>query len=257
MGAYGVNATPEDLVGQVYLPGREGSLQVEVLAAPRRYGMVSYKLSPTYEAVLREVAAGNPVIVLQDYGVWPVPLWHYAVVVGYDRATGEVILRSGEKRRLSMPFGILEYTWKESDYWAMVAVPPSRLPVTATEAEYLAAVLALERLGNAAAAGAAYATLLERWPGNLVASIGRANSLYAAGDLAGAEGVLRKAVERHPESIEALNNLAQTLSDQGRNAEALERIDQARGLAVAKDPALQQSVQETHTGIVRRMGGGG
>jgi hypothetical protein len=29
---------------------------------------------------LREVAAGNPVIVLQDFGVWPVSIWHYSVV---------------------------------------------------------------------------------------------------------------------------------------------------------------------------------
>jgi hypothetical protein len=257
MGAFGVDATPEALIGQVYLPAREGSLQVEMLAAPRRYGMVSYKLAPTYEAVLREVAAGNPVIVLQDYGVWPVSLWHYAVVVGYDRSTGEAILRSGEKRRLSIPFGVLEYTWKESDYWAMVAVPPSRLPATATEADYLASVLALERLGNTAAAGTAYATLLQRWPGNLVAAIGRANSLYSAGNLAGAEAVLRQAVDKHPESAVALNNLAQTLSDLGRNAEALERIEQARTLAAAQDPAVRQSVQETHAGIVRRLGGGG
>ena len=40
-----------------------------MLAAPRRYGMVSYQLAPRLENLLREVAAGIPVIVLQDYGV--------------------------------------------------------------------------------------------------------------------------------------------------------------------------------------------
>jgi len=127
----GAKVAPDDLVDQVYLPARQGSLQIEMLAAPRRYGLVSYRLAPRFEDLLREVAAGNPVIVLQDYGVWPFSIWHYAVAVGYDYPEGEVVLRSGERKRLSMPFAILEYTWKESDYWAMVAMPPGgfrRLP---------------------------------------------------------------------------------------------------------------------------------
>jgi ABC-type bacteriocin/lantibiotic exporter with double-glycine peptidase domain len=109
---------PEDLIGEVYLPARQGSLQVEMLAAARRHGMVSYQLAPRFDNLLREVAAGTPVIVLQDYGVWPVPIWHYAVVIGYDHAKGEVLLRSGEKERLSMPFGVLEYTWRRLLRWS-------------------------------------------------------------------------------------------------------------------------------------------
>src|ERR1700682_5879059 len=49
----GVKITPEDLVSQVYLPGRRGSLQVEMLAAPRKYGIVSYQLARRFLAVLR------------------------------------------------------------------------------------------------------------------------------------------------------------------------------------------------------------
>jgi hypothetical protein len=36
-----VRVTPEELVPLVYLPGRKGSLQVEMLAAPRSYGRLS------------------------------------------------------------------------------------------------------------------------------------------------------------------------------------------------------------------------
>jgi hypothetical protein len=34
-------------VPQVYLPARKGSLQVEMLAAARRHGLVSYQLAPS------------------------------------------------------------------------------------------------------------------------------------------------------------------------------------------------------------------
>ncbi len=206
LGALGVAVTPEQLIGQVYLPGRKGSLQAEMLGAPRRYGMVSYELAPRFADVLREIAAGTPVIVLQDYGVWPVPIWHYAVAVGYDRGSGEIILRSGEKRRLVMPLGVLEYTWKETGYWSMVVMPPDRIPATATEEGYLAAVMALERV-EPAAGGTAYAALLARWPDNLTAGIGRSNARYASGKLVEAEVVLRHVLERHPDSIAARNNL--------------------------------------------------
>lgn len=245
----GVKVTPDDLVSQVYLPARQGSLQVEMLAAPRRYGMVSYQLAPRFEDLLREVAAGTPVIVLQDYGVWPISIWHYAVVAGYDYLKREMVLRSGEKQRLTMPFAILEYTWKESDYWAMVVVPPDRVPATATESGYLAAIAAMERLGNPRATITAYATFLGRWPDNLTAAIGLANGHYALGEIGEAEMILRREAERHPDSVPVLNNLAQTLSDQGRNEEALATIERAAAL---KGP-FAASVHETRSLILQRM----
>src|SRR5689334_22420400 len=99
LGFDGVDVTPESLVPKVYLPQRHGSLQVEMVAAPRAYGLVSWQLAPRLEDVLREVEHGTPVVVLQDYGLWPVRIWHYAVVVGFDRGTRKVVLRSGDKER--------------------------------------------------------------------------------------------------------------------------------------------------------------
>ncbi len=245
----GIPITPEELVPQVYLPARQGSLQVEMLAAPRKYGIVSYPLAPRFEDLLREVAAGNPVIVLQDFGVWPVSIWHYSVVVGYDHPSGRVIVRSGTEPRPPMPFAVLEYIWKESEYWAMVTVPPERIPATAGESEYAPAIADMARVGDARAARTAYAAFLRRWPGNIAGSIGLANSHYALGELNEAQSALRAASELHPDSVPVLNNLAQTLSDQGRNAEALSIIE--RALAIPGPFAA--AARETHELILQRM----
>jgi hypothetical protein len=91
---FGAKVTAEELVPQVYLPARQGSLQVEMLAAARRNGLVSYVLAPRFEDLLRELAAGNPVIVLQNLTLWPFERWHYAVAIGYDYHSGELFLRS-------------------------------------------------------------------------------------------------------------------------------------------------------------------
>lgn len=247
LATFGVKVTPDDLVSQVYLPERKGSLQIEMLAAARRHGLVSYQLAPRLEDVLREVAAGTPVILLQNLGFGDG--WHYAVAVGYDYDSGEMILRSGVTEREVLPFTLNEFVWMRSRYWAMVAVPPDRIPATAEEARWLGAVAALERTGNAAAARTAYSRFLERWPDNVHAAIGLANVHYSLGALAEAERVLRDAARRDPGSVIVLNNLAQTLSDQGKNEEALPLIERA---AAAGGP-FAPAVRETRATILKRL----
>lgn len=216
----GVATSPGELAPQVYLPGREGSLQTEMLAAARRHHRVAYRLAPQLENVLIEVAAGNPVIVLQNLAFAFAPLWHYAVVVGYDREREEIVLRSGTTRRLTMSLSTFERTWARSGHWGMVALPPQRLPETAVEADYVVAAAALERV-SAAHARRAYAAALERWPKNLVARIGAGNTAYAGGDLAAAEAAYYNATLDHPQSGDAWNNLAQVRFELGRRNEAL------------------------------------
>jgi hypothetical protein len=250
----GTPVTPDDLVKRVYLPGREGSLQAEMLAAPRRYGIISYPLAPRFDDLLREVAAGNPVLVLQDNGVGPITNWHYAVVVGFDYPAGELYLRSGETRRLAVPFTVFEYTWKKSNYWAMLTLPPGRIAATAAEPAWLAAIAAMERVAAPAASQEAYAAALQRWPGNLAASIGLANRHYALGQLKEAEAILRQALAVHPGSVAVINNLAHTLSEQGRNEEALALIHQA---AAPDGSPFAAAVHETRALILQRLGRNG
>jgi tetratricopeptide (TPR) repeat protein len=244
----GAKVTPEALVPEVYIPERKGSLQIEMLAAARRHGMVSYQLAPRFDDLLREIAAGNPVIVLQNLGLREG--WHYAVAVGYDYENAELVLRSGETERETMRFWTHEFVWMRSGYWAMVALPPDRIPATAEESRWLSAVSALERTGNARAARTAYEKFLERWPANLNAAVGLANTQHALGDLKGAERVLRDAESRDPKSVIVLNNLAQTLSDQGRDTEALPVIERA----VALGGPFSAAVRETRDGILKKLG---
>ena len=87
--------TPDELVPEIYLPARRGSLQVELIAATRSRGRLPYLLAPSDDALFDELAAGRPVLVLQKLGAGPWPGWHYAVLVGYDRDRRSVLLRSG------------------------------------------------------------------------------------------------------------------------------------------------------------------
>jgi hypothetical protein len=251
LAAFGAGVTPDELVSQVYIPERKGSLQVEMLAAARRHGMVSYQLAPRFEDLLREIAAGNPVIVLQNLGISDG--WHYAVAVGYDYESGKLILRSGTTEREVMAFTVHEMVWKRSGYWAMVALPADRIAATASEPRWLSAVAAMERAGNAASARVAYTSFLKRWPDNVNAAIGLANTHYVLGALPEAERVLREAVRRAPDSVIALNNLAQTLSDQGKNEEALVFVERALERAGDGGAPFAAAVRETRDTIRKRL----
>jgi len=215
-----VAATPEALAPQVYLPDRKGSLQLELLAAARRHGRVPYVLRPELESVFAEVASGHPVLVLQNLGLSWYPKWHYAVVVGFDLSRSQIVLRSGLMRRHVLPLHVFERTWRRGNHWAMVVMPPSRLPHTAEPVRYLQAVAAMERLKLWREVAAAYTTAINRWPKNLAAQLGLGNTFYARGDLREAERILRQAVGDHPDSGVAFNNLAQVLAELGRFREA-------------------------------------
>lgn len=239
--AAGREVKPEELVRMVYVPERKGSFQVEMVAAARRYHLVAAPLEPYLEDILREVAAGNPVVVLQNLALSFAPQWHYAVVVGYDLDDAKVILRSGRHERLETNMSTFERTWARAEHWAIVTLPPERPPVTITQSAYAEAAVALETRGYLAGARTAYQTALKRWPRNLAAWIGLGNIAYRDKDLPAAERAFRRAAQLHPSSGIALNNLAQVLSESGKLDEAL-RI--AR-LAVSKGGATKAAAQQT------------
>lgn len=225
----GREATPESLVSQVYVPARKGSLQAEMLAAARRHGLVAYVLAPRLEALLGELAAGTPVLVLQNLALDWAPQWHYAVAIGYDLEARSLVLRSGTTRRLAMSLDTFERTWARSGRWAMLALPPGRLPQTGTEVQYLAAVAALERVVPDAARHG-YEAALARWPDSLAAQIGLGNASYALRDLTGAAAAYRRAARTHPESADVWNNLAQALAELGNRDHALAAAHRAVAL---------------------------
>ena len=245
LNAAGVAVTPDALTEDVYIPGRKGSLQVEMLAAARRRGLLAYELAPELKDVLAEVAAGNPVIVLQNLGLWAFhPYWHYAVVMGYDLQQNQILLHSGTRARRPMSLGLFEFLWKDGGRWSMVALPPGRLPASAQEAKFATAAAALEQSGRIAEARLAYSALLQRWPADLVGLMGLGNSAYALGDLTQAEAAFRRATAAHPLAAAAFNNLAQTLADQGKFDAALEAARKAVNLGGASLPAAQATLQQ-------------
>ncbi len=238
-----MDVKPADLTEKVYTASLQGSLQPAMLAGARRSGRLAYVISGT-EALIREIAAGHPVIVLQNLGLSWLPVWHYAVAVGYDMPRDEVMLHSGlnARQRLSMP--VFQNTWARAEDWGLLVLKPDELPATAVENRFVEAVLGLEKAKQPAAAVQGYRAALSRWPRNLAAMMGIGNSYYALGDLKNSEAAFRQAAESHPREGAAFNNLAHVLLSQGRREEALTAARHAVALGGPHQSLFLKTLEE-------------
>lgn len=222
----GVAVQPAELTPEVFTPGLNGSLQSALIGAARRHGRVAYPITGS-EALLAEVAAGHPVIVLVNLGLSWYPKWHYAVVIGFDQERDEVILHSGLTANEHLKSGVFLNTWQRGEYWGLLVLPPNRLPSKVEEGAWLEAVAGMEKAGQWRGAAIGYATALKRWPQSFAASMGLGNSRYSQHDLAGAAEAFRRATLLEPKNGMAFNNLAQVFAEQGKRKEALAMAQRA------------------------------
>jgi Peptidase_C39 like family/Tetratricopeptide repeat len=239
----GIAAQPADLVSEVYSPDLKGSLQSALVGAARRHGRVAYPISGS-QALLAEVAAGHPVLVLVNLGFFWYPKWHYAVVIGYDQEQREVVLHSGRIDRETLSNRVFRNIWRRSDDWGLLVLPPERLPAGAAEDDWLAAVAGLEGVGQWQAAKSGYAAALERWPESFVAWMGLGNSNYGLHQLDDSAAAFRRATELQPENGLAYNNLAQVLAEQGQRRAALAAAQRAVELGGSYRAVFQQTYEE-------------
>ncbi len=252
LGAAGRIVDPAALATEVYLPGRQGSLQPELAAAARARGLLAYETGPSLSELLAEVAAGRPVLVLQQLGAGPWPYWHYAVVIGYDTARGTVLLRSGTHERQDLRASLFEATWDRGGNWGLVMLEPGTMPAQPDPVRYMSAAAALETAGAPEAAKAAYTAAAVLWPKAPLPRLGLGNLAAAAGNWAEAERWYRAVLADDPTQAAALNNRAEALVRLGCRDAARLLIQQGSVHVAADDPlqpVLQQTVRDLSTQV--------
>lgn len=233
LGAAGIQVAPDQLVREIYVPARQGSLQPEIVAAIRRRGRVPYQLAPGIDAALTELHAGRPLLVLQNLGTRTLPVWHYAVLVGFDPATRRFLLRSGRERRLQMPARRFLESWDRGGRWMLVIAEPDAPPPSADVRGWLHAVAPFESLGAFDIAISAYRAATQRWPDAPLAWAALGNGHAAQSEWAAAASAYTRAVVLDGAAPLVRNNRAWTLAQLGCRTAALAELD--AGLAFASD----------------------
>ncbi len=251
----GIEVTPEALVQRVYLPGRRGSLQPEIRATARQFDRLAYEPEPRLAALLAELAAGHPVLVLQKLGFGPWPGWHYAVVIGYDTRNDTFILRSGTTEREVLSSRRFLTSWLRADAWSLVVVQPGTLPASADLPRYLRAAADLEATGSTAAALAAWDAGANAWPDTPATWFGLGNVRYQRADIAGAVMAYQQALRISPTHVASHHNLARLYLEHDCLTEAARHLEAAeRGLAAL--PALSPALQMLRAELAQRRATG-
>lgn len=252
----GVDTTPDDLSPYLYIPEREGTLQPELLAQSRRLGRIPYIIPPHPDALRAELAERHPVLVLQNNGISWLPVWHYAVVVGVegDVSDERVVLRSGDMQRYPLDAGTFLHTWRRSNYWGVVVLPPGRLPASVGPDGVLRSIDDFARTADFDAVVTALDAAAERWTTDAGILFALGNHLYAGGDVAGAERIYQQALAHNPGAAMLRNNLAWLLAEQGRIDAARREIALAK---LADQPGFADDIEHTAAFIECRAEGAG
>ncbi|MBN2869904.1 MAG: PA2778 family cysteine peptidase [Campylobacterales bacterium] len=212
--------TNDDLERLTLIPAKHGTLQDELTAAARQNGFIAYPLPPSTDALLQELANGHPVILLLNRGIALYPLWHYSVITGYDPQSRSLLAHFADTPNEAIALRTVEKMWERSGYWGIVPLPPSRTAATATPKAALRAIWDVEHTVERNIAIAAYTTALERWSDDRDLLFALASALGAQGKRDHSESLYRRILERDPNHLFALNNLAWILYEKGEKESA-------------------------------------
>ncbi len=247
----GVAVTPEALVPRIYMPARQGSLQPEMRATARQFDRLAYEPEPRLAALLAEVAAGHPVLVLQKLGFGPWPGWHYAVVIGYDARDDTFILRSGTTKREVQSSRRFLTSWLRADAWSLVVLPPGTLPASADLPRYLRAAADLEATGSSTAALAVWKMGAQAWPNSAAIWFGLGNVHYQREEISQSLSAYQQALRVSPTHIASHHNLARLHLAQDCLTEAEQHL-QAAERQLDSLPALASSLQGIRAELTQR-----
>ena len=218
-----------------------------MIAAVRRYGRVPYQIGQGIQSIMDQLKHDQPVLVFLNLGSRMLPIYHYAVVIGYEPETDTLIMRSGMDYRLRMSRQKFLSAWHKPGNWGLIVLPPGKLPVTVDVERYLKSIIALESVGQWRAAELSYQAVLRQWPANTLALFGLANSLLAQGKLNEAVAQYRNVLEQDATHKPARNNLADTLLRLGlceQASAALERVIIDSDSTSAVDSAIEKTRSE-------------
>ncbi|MDF1781786.1 MAG: PA2778 family cysteine peptidase [Alcanivoracaceae bacterium] len=229
----GVAITPEQLVDEVWLPKRHGSLAMELSAAARARGMLVYPVN-TEAALFAELDAGHPVLIQQNLLFNWLPQWHFAVVVGYADSGDTLYLHSGREKKKTVDLPWFENHWRKADRVGFAVIPANQLPAHSTA---LTLATAIDDLSHSSQQPATeyWQLAANRYPHSAIILFGYGNALSRQANFINASTQYQSATKIKHDFHEAWNNLADTYKQLQCKEKALQAIHVALSLSPNND----------------------
>lgn len=233
---YSIPLTPENIAPNLFIPELAGSLQIEMVAAARQQGLVAYAERGNLDNLLTLASEDIPVVVLQNVSISWLPMWHYALVIGYDLDNQQIILHSGVTKQHRLNIATFERTWGRGQYWMMAALPATKTSEQFTPLKYTQAAQDLLSTGQSAPGLTALQSAITQWPDYWLNYFLLANH-YLQDNPQLAAMWYQKGYQYAEGKVPYLNNYAFTLATLGCNTQAQKLL--ARALTLQpEDPNL-------------------
>ncbi len=160
---HGVISSPGLVDERMQQLAKGQSPQAGLEAVARSYELLVYPIPGNLDALIQQVSAGHPVLVMQDR-LFGGPGSQFAVLVGYDQRERTLVLRSGNTRRWYTSFASFDDAWSEAGRWAVLVQPTNQLPAQPVERVWLQAARELQQQGRGDAARRALRAARQVWP---------------------------------------------------------------------------------------------
>lgn len=221
---YGINISPDKITA--LLSGKiNGTLNLEMLLFPRRFGFITEMISEDLKIVKNYIAEGVPVILLVDNGFSIYRIPHYVVVIGYDEENMTFVAHWGDEPNRTISEEELLRRWNRMGSWGFVVL---HIPEDKMTAEQLTdSGVAMEMAGDLESAERRYRRAVELNPEICAPEFNLGNIYYKKGDYKNSLEWFKKALNTCEKKGDVYNNIAVVLMAIGEIDEAKEYVNKA------------------------------
>jgi len=104
------------------------------------------------------------VIVFQNVSIPLLPQWHYAVVIGFNKENGSLILHTGVTKNHEMSLELFEKTWARAGYWFLSPLSSDRNSKSLNAFTYTSAAYDMLKVGQNESGISFLEAATQHWP---------------------------------------------------------------------------------------------
>ncbi len=118
---WGTKVSPEEIAREIYSPSARGTLTIDMVLYAERKGFTVRQYKGDMGDIRKNIDAGQPLIVLVDYGFSVYEKNHFMVVIGYNEEG--LLVNSGKDREKFIPLKDFLAPWKKAEFWTLLITP--------------------------------------------------------------------------------------------------------------------------------------
>lgn len=233
---YGKKLSPQEITDTIKKEEIKGTLNLELLIFPRRYGLITEMLLNDIEKLREYIKNKVPVLLLVDNGFSIYRIPHYILIIGFDENNDVFVAHWGNEGNKIVSSKELKKRWLRMGGWGFAIFSLSEEEMSSEQLNDTG--VAMEFAEDLPSAERYYNKALEKNPKFCEPLFNLGNIYFKQGNFTKSEEFFLKSLDVCEKKADIYNNLAYVLHKIGRKREAVEYIEKALMLEPANPEYL-------------------